>query len=170
MIKSQKTKLVNGFTLLEILVVILIFSTIGILATQTLVLSLKGSKKSESLVRVKQNVEYSLSFMERALRTSKEIDSCTDERLQFLDQDSEVRYFHCDGTSIFTDYAEAAHTQITSPDVEINCTSPMSPMFVCDTTSTPHSVEITIEASDASVIGAEGAQVSSSTRILMRNY
>jgi len=166
----RKSKQANGFTLVEMLVVILIFAIIGTLATQTLVLSLKASRKSESLVRVKQSVEYSLSFMERALRTSKELVGCTSPTtLQFLDSSDEIKYFHCDGTNqlIETDYATTTPTQITSPDVHItNCAS----MFICDITSTPDSVNITIEAEDATVTGAEGAYVNSSTRILMRNY
>jgi prepilin-type N-terminal cleavage/methylation domain-containing protein len=48
----------KGLSLIEILVVVAIFAILGIIVSSALVLTIQGTKKSESLVRVRENINY----------------------------------------------------------------------------------------------------------------
>src|SRR3989344_5347971 len=90
--------LYKGFSIVEMLVVLSIFSVLAILATQSIILTLKGSRKSESIVEVKENVEVAMSTMERLLRNSKSI-SCSGNNLQltYVDEYNQPGSFVCSG-------------------------------------------------------------------------
>jgi type II secretory pathway pseudopilin PulG len=47
----------KGISLLEILVVITVFSILAILATMAILLTLRGARKSEALIRVRSNID-----------------------------------------------------------------------------------------------------------------
>jgi len=69
----MKTKTNSGLSLIEILIVITIFAVIGILSTRSVFLTLRGAKKSDSLVRVRENVNNALSVIERQIRNSEKV-------------------------------------------------------------------------------------------------
>lgn len=67
-----------GFTLIEILLTVLLFGTLGTIATYTLSSLLRGASKTEFVKEVKQNGDYALSVMEVKLRNAGDISStCT---------------------------------------------------------------------------------------------
>ena len=61
-------KTLKGMSLLEILIVVAVFSILGVIVTRSVLLTLRGSKKSESQVKVRENVSFSLGVIERQLR------------------------------------------------------------------------------------------------------
>lgn len=60
----------KGYSVIEILVVVGVFAIIGILATQSTTLSLRSSRKSDSSVLVKQELDNSAGNIERLLQTA----------------------------------------------------------------------------------------------------
>ena len=69
----KKKKVTRGFTLVELLVVITIFVTVGSVVISLLVISLRGSNKSESTTVVKQNGSFALSQMVKNIRYARDI-------------------------------------------------------------------------------------------------
>lgn len=73
-------KLERGYTFIELLAVVSIFSVIGIAIMSILFTTLRGSKKSEVLVTLKQNGDFALSQMSNNIRYAESLDipaSCT---------------------------------------------------------------------------------------------
>jgi prepilin-type N-terminal cleavage/methylation domain-containing protein len=67
----------NGFTLLEILVVLAIFSILGVVTTSILFTTLRSATKADTLREVKQNGDYAIRVMERLIRNANEVTICT---------------------------------------------------------------------------------------------
>ena len=63
----------RGYSVIEILVVVGVFAILGVIATQSVNLSLKSSKKSESITLVKQELDYVANSIERNLQVANSI-------------------------------------------------------------------------------------------------
>lgn len=152
----------KGISLLEILVVITVFSILAILATMAILLTLRGARKSEALIRVRSNVDYSLAVMERNIRNAESFINCGSETdaISYLDEDGSLSSFSCED-----DYIASGSARLTSEEVEI-----FSCSFTCDDSTSPPSVEMSIGARDANATGIEGAQMTTSTKIFLRTY
>jgi len=158
----------KGFTLIEMLVVLFIFAIVGILSTQSLALSLRGSKKSENLGVVRENVDYAMNLMERSLRGAVSINCINPTQLDYVDNNGDSRSFSCLGNT--SGHIALDGERLTSSDININCdtgTVFACPVFADDV---PPSIEIDITAVAAGVGGAEGATYTSFTRVMLRNY
>jgi prepilin-type N-terminal cleavage/methylation domain-containing protein len=169
---NNKGSIVNqhAFSLIEMLVVISIFAAIGILSIQAVSLTLKSSRKSESLVRVRENVNYSLAVIERQLRNSESITStCTgtpSTSLSYTTTEGTVSSFTCitPGTS---GYIASGSARLTSTDISVTACS-----FTCTQTdaSKPPVVKLSVTAEDSLVTGAEKGSASTDLEIVTRNY
>lgn len=168
--KSFKAnKNIKGLSLIEILIVITIFAVIGLLSTRSVFLTLRGAKKSDSLIRVRENVNYSLSIIERQLRDAQDI-TCPNPstlRIDYLPDDGqEQSSFSC--LSIGTGgYIASSSARLTSNDIAVTSCS-----FVCSQLdiNNPPVVEVAIEAEDASNQSVEKGRFSIETQITLRNY
>ncbi len=154
----------RGFSLIEILVVMLIFSVIAIVTTQTLLVSLTSTRKSQSNTRVRENLEYVVSVMERHIRNANSINTteCTPARISFIDENNLPSAFSCDANAV-----NSSSGQLTSEQIEItNCN------FVCHQASggVPDYVEINITGRGKDLSSSESTPVSISTRIQLRVY
>ncbi len=156
-----------GFSLIEMLVVLFVFSILGIVSTQILALSLRGSKKSESIGEVRSNVEYAASTMERLLRNAKSITTCNGTTLEYVDEFGNVGLFECD-TGIIASGSGALVSNLTSDRVSITC----SGIFACVyPLNLPPSISITLVGEDANLgTGAEGSSVTVMTQLQLRTY
>lgn len=170
-------KKIKGFSLIEMLVVVAVFSFVAIIATQSLVDSLRGSRKSENIGTIKTSLEYSLSSMERVLRNSQDITCVGNTRLNFTDENNIQGWYECltdaSGGFISSDSASTAPARLTSSKVDINsgCTTAV---FTCDNplppSLTPSSVNIMLIGRDLTTSGAESGQATARTKILLRTY
>lgn len=164
----------QGFSLIEMLIVLFVFTILAVVATQTLTLSLRGSRKSESVSNNRENIQYAVSVIDRLLRNARDI-TCTTpspaatNRVNYVDEYGNSAYFSCETVGADTFIASNSSTaRLTSDSVKItNCNA----VFSCTNgVGVPDSIDIRVKGTDSNVSGAEGSQVDISTKILLRNY
>lgn len=162
----------SAFTLLEILVVTSIFAVLGILITRSVLLTLGAGQKSQTLVSVRENLNYAASVIETQLRNANSILSsdCTGGTLSIIhytDQNSASASFSCVNIGGNAGYIASGSSQLTNNSVNVtNCS------FVCNPglAGTPDSINIKLQAQDASASGTENSIVTVSTQVSLRNY
>jgi Tfp pilus assembly protein PilE len=170
LIKNYKLKIKNcsGISLLEILVVVSIFAVLGVLITRSVLLTLSGGRKSESLIKVRENLNYSVGIIERQLRNADSIANCPNSDtsvISYIDQNGSPASFSCVNVGT-AGYIASGSAKLSNDNISItNCTFTCVPGL-----GTPSSVTINLEAKDASASGAENSTVTTSTQIFLRNY
>lgn len=159
--KSQK-----GVSLLEILVVMTIFSVLAILATRGVLLTLRGSRKSDSLGRVRENVDFALSVMEREFRNADDVTCTSSTLVTYETKESVSATFSCENLSA-DGYVASSSARLTNEEVDISSCS-----FTCSAgnSGVPPSVSISITGEDANLEAEEEAKVTTSTTIYLRTY
>jgi len=165
-----RTSKMSGFSLIELLVVIFVFSALGVIVSRSLAISLRGSNKSESVSIVKENVEYTLSTMERVLRNAQSLSCASPVRIDFLDQNGSPGRFECLGGASGHIAQGSSQIRISSTEVNVNC---LVNVFVCTPASAgaPPSVNITLSAVHQALgTQIEGSSTSVSTRVQLRSY
>ncbi|MDO8341336.1 MAG: type II secretion system protein [Candidatus Woesebacteria bacterium] len=154
--KNKGFSLINrvceGFSLIEILIVISIFSVVGILSTRAILLTMRGAKKSDSQVRVRENVNYALSVIERQIRSSESV-TCTASTtiLNYVSLEGTSATFSC--VTAGTDkYIASGSARLTSGDIVITSCS-----FDCTQAdqNKPPIVKVSIVAEDATKTSIE---------------
>ena len=77
MMKNSKLRTINdkGYTLIELLAAMGIFAVVGTLIVIILFTTLRGSKKSDLLVSLRNNGEFTLSQMTNTIRYAKSLDA-----------------------------------------------------------------------------------------------
>jgi len=160
----------KGFSIIEVLVAAGVFAILGILSTSAILISLKGSKKSESQLKVRDNLNYVLGIMERQIRNAKSITcSGSGKNLDYVDADGKLGAFAWDGVSNVTwkRPGEIVASVLTSTDVKVETGTSIT----CDVSKIPPSVSITLKGRDPDAASDdEGAQVTISTKVQLRNY
>lgn len=156
----------KGMSLLEILVVVAVFAILGIIVTQSVLLTLRGSKKSESQVRVRENINYALSVIERQLRNADALDSCSSSRVDYKDSDGLSTYFSCQ-ISGSDSFVASGSARLTGSEISIS-----SCEFSCDlgSSSSYPWVGVSLGATEAEAKGVEGASVTATTKVYLRTY
>lgn len=164
-VRSEK-----GFSLVEMLVVVFVFSIVAVITIQSLASTLKSTNKSESIIVVRENVDYAVSTMERLLRNAQSASCVGTDRLNYTNDRGVSTYFQCLGDYIASG---SATTRLTSNEVVIDC----SAVFTCPPTPAPPSpripptIEIVVRGSHRDFgTTTEGALVTSTTRIQLRTY
>lgn len=162
--KHKKTFL--GVSLIELLVVIAIFSILAVLSARGIFLSLRGARKSESVTKVRENLDYSFAVMERRLRGAEDVSCSEPQRVDYTSPVSGASYFSCELTSN-DGYISSASARLTNDEVLITQCE-----FVCSaqTGGTPASVDINVTGVEKSVEKVEGAEVNLSTKVFLRTY
>lgn len=162
-------KISRGLSLVEILVVVSIFAVLGVLVTRSVILTLQGSKKSESLVSVRENLDYAMNIIERQVRNANSVDcvNSTATNLAYMDSEGDVSNFSCIGLGNIDSYIASRSARLTSDNVYISgCT------FSCKagtSTDQPY-VDVNLKAQSSTITGAQGSAVTTATRIYLRNY
>ncbi len=158
-------------SLIEILVVVAIFAILGIIVTRSVVLSIGGSKKSESLVKVRENLNYSLGIIERQIRNADSlVSACPNSDtslINYKDQSGNAASFSCVGMGGSDPYIASGSARLSSDVIKITSCS-----FICTpaTSVNPALVTISLEAQDAEATGVQQSKVTTTTRIYLRNY
>jgi len=160
----------KGFALIELLVVISIFAILAILTTSALLSSLRGTRKGEALGRVRENLDYSFAVISRHLHSAQSLSCPSSTQISYEDVNGASATFSCiniDGTGGAVGYFASGSARLTSDEIDvISCTLTCSPGAV----GISPSVTIVTAAEDLSLKGAEGAQVATQTKILLRVY
>ena len=168
----RNQKKFTGFSLIEMLVVITIFVVVSVLATQSLANSLRGAKKSSNIGRVKTNLEYTLSTMERLLRNAQEITCTSSIQLDYRDENGVAASFTCiPGAGAGHIASGSANLGLSAANIDINANC-ATQVFTCNPggPNTPPSVEVNLVGEDMTTAGAETAQATARTEILLRTY
>lgn len=168
--KKKERKDNNGFSLIETLVVVLIFSFVGILTTNAIFLTLRGTQRSQSTLKVREKINYAFSVIQRNLRGAQRITECPNSNpsvLEYLDEYGNSNSFSCI-TSSNGNYIASGSARLTS-ESDINITSCE---FVCEESDSggPASVSINISAEDNSISGIAKGKATFTTKVLLRNY
>lgn len=160
----------KGISFIEILVVVAIFAVLGILVSRITLLTLRGSSKSDAVVKVRENLDYAIAIMERNIRNADKVEPCPNpdtSRLDYVGSDGGPTSFSCVGVGTDTGYIASGSARLTGTDVKINECN-----FFCtnQTGNVPPSVVINLELQDAKAIGVDSAKVTTSSKIILRSY
>lgn len=153
-----------AFSLIEVLVVLVIFSIIGIIVAQSLLTTLRGAKRSDSESRVRSNIDYAVAIMERHLHNARSATCPNPETVNFEDQRQVATSFFREPTGQYI-ASNSATQRLTSTDVTVTGVT-----FTCTpaTGNVPASVSISINAFDNTAQGIERASVTVTTRVMLR--
>lgn len=164
---SLISKACEGFSLIEVLIVVVIFAVIGVLMSQTIILTLQTTKKADTTTRVRQNVDFALASIDRQLHSAVSINSTCNgsalTRLDYTDVNGAPSFYLCNpGVS---GYIASGSAQLTNATIAVTSCS-----FICNKASGPASVVVNLTASDANAKGTQNATVSAQTTIYLRTY
>ena len=151
-------------SIIETLVVVLIFSVLAVLTSASLILSLRGSRRSESTIRVRENLNYALSIIERQLHNAESVSCPNSTTISYTDANFLPSDFTC---NIGSGFVASASAQLTANTVRVTACN-----FVCNPVSSgiPPSVSISITAEDINASGLEQQRVTTNTQIMLRTY
>lgn len=161
----------EGVSLIEILVVTTIFAILGIITTRSVLLTLQGSKKTESVVRVRENLNYALSVVERNLRNANGVSQCPNPdplSLVYTSAQGSSTSFSCVNLGSNNGYIASGSASLTSSSINVTACQ-----FTCTQSgggANPPSVTVSFGAKDKSTAGIEGAEVTVTNKIYLRNY
>ena len=166
----------NGYSIIELLIVVAVFSVIGILVTQALTLSIKSVKKGDSIVLVKQEIDYASESVERILQSANAvISSCgvtgTTSATITLDSiagriDLSCYDFGSGDLGVAVSYGNTVlySNRFTSNRISItNCS------FTCFSENQQTYVDFSITANAKNVTSDEGANVTTSRKVIIRS-
>lgn len=154
----------RGFSLFEIIVVIAVFIVIIMISSQALFSTLRGSAKSQVSTRIKEAAAYAFDLMERDLRQSRSISTCTPTAINYINVDGLQSSFSCSAGSL----VNTSGTRMTPDDISV-----ASCNFSCSTQgpSTWANLEVTFKQSGdaASLKVEEVGTYQLKNQILLRN-
>lgn len=121
----------KGFTIFEILLVTVLFVVISLVANQAFFSTLRGGTKSQVTTIVKENGNYAVSVMQRALLSAKNIavsPACGPQQVYYNDFNGTTSSFACINTGA-SGYIASGSAQLTSNEVAVTACS-----ITCSTT------------------------------------
>lgn len=177
--KIKASRSTNGFTLIEMLMVVFLFALIMTLSGALFSAVLKGSSKSEINKDVKQAGDYAMSQMERNIRNAKTVKCRTDinaATIEVTDRDNILTTYNClfhavDGVNVA--YIASNSAQLTGDNVTLSNTAcPGDLNFTCNMTVTPPQVTIsfTLFQKGTSTKPEDQASVKFQSTVNLRTY
>ena len=163
----------KGFSVIEILIVIALFSVLSVLVAQSITQSFRGTRKVDAAGDVRDNLNLASDIVERHIRNAKSItstcDSASHGSIAYTDQLGNNGSFSClNMTGSDPQLASgSANLRITSVDVSITSCS-----FRCTTTSTvtPPIIDFVIAGRARGVANTDESFTTVSRRIVLRVY
>ncbi len=163
----------SGFTLIEVLMVVLILGVVVVAGGSLFFAIMKGASKSEVIKEVKQNGDYALSVIERMVRNAQELDCTTvTNQITIINPDKGTTTFSCAAEDQVFKIASNSG-RLTGKNVTLGeGVCPASLLFTCDQTKSPPTVTIGFTLSQAGTGGRqeEKAQVPFQTTVSLRTY
>jgi prepilin-type N-terminal cleavage/methylation domain-containing protein len=156
-----------AYSLIEILIVIGIFAIFLMIVTQSIVLTLRGSKKSESVVNVKEELEYASNTIERNLASAQKV-TCTGnpQEIQYISRYGPQGTFSCLDIS-GADPRIASSSGATTYRLTSNKISITACNFTCTTESGGTSIVFNISGNARGLKSVEGATYSTSKKVFL---
>ncbi len=161
---------VQGFSLIEVMVVLTVFSVLAIISTQAILTTLNATTRAQSATKVRGDVDFAISVIERNIHNAAAVSSCAGQQssIQYIDGYGNSTSFSCIGVGGGGDaYIASGSARLTSTNIKITDCA-----FSCEDANgtVPPKVTVVISAKDARKTGLEGATMSTSTEILLRSY
>jgi prepilin-type N-terminal cleavage/methylation domain-containing protein len=158
-----------GMSLIEILIVVAIFAVLGVITTNSLLLTLRGARKSESVQKVRENLNYSLTVIERQLRGALSVNSCpfsNQQTITYKDLNNVQTTLSCSSVGV-NGYIASGSARLTADDISITTCS-----FTCtqNDQNSPPVISVSLQGKSKGITGAEAATVNAQTEITLRNY
>ena len=164
----------RGYSLIEMLVVIAVFSVMAVIATQSLMLTFRSSRKTGAMINTQKDLRYALAVIERGLYNAESITSTcvvsgsTSSSIAYLDEWNQAATFSCGTTGGGVGFVASGSGQLTSThDTDITkC------QFTCTSGggNYPDIIKVELTGVDLNTTGAEGSSVTISNTILLRSY
>jgi len=167
---KENSKFKKGYSLIEVLLAIGVFSLLAVLVTQTLANTLRSAKKSDTQSKVRTNFDYAISVMERQLRNADNITTCDGNPsniIEYTDANGDSADFYCNlANEYVASRSGTRDDHLTSDEVSLTSCS-----FTCTQESgVPDSIEISLSGTDNTGSGVESSHVTVQTRVMLRTY
>lgn len=162
----------NGFTLIEMLVVLGVFSILSLMVVTIITFSMRGSRKSEVTSDLRSRLSETLEIMSRQLRNAQEITSTCSSGVEYKDQDGNQAFFSCNltdnqiasGSGTIANQIDTYYlieSGVDLIDCSITCPEPE--------VGIPVELTINIKAKDSESQWPESALIDLETKVVLRN-
>ena len=162
----------RGYSLVEILVVLTVFAMLAIVSSQALLLTLRGARKSEGSIKVRESLSFAASVMERQLHNASDVSPCPNPDpviLNYRDAGGKAASFSCinvipGGTE---GYVASGSARLTESDVSVT-----SCFFSCTAASGNQSPAVAVSLTGKTKFsqGVESSEMTTSTQIFLRSF
>lgn len=154
-----------GYSLVEMLVAVAIFSVLGVVMAQTILLSVRTAKRSENTVQVRSEIDQVVNLIENQLRNADAI-VCNNQNL--------ITYTDSSGTINRTlsrvTVSGRGVIRWNSNDVSSSKVSFAQNIFICSSIDNPNTIELTLTAQSSGAGTAEASTITVKTEIKPRYY
>lgn len=151
----------NGFTLIEMLVVIGIFGILAFIGSNMFFTILKSSAKTRVLAEVKQNGNYALSVMGRMIRNAKSIEDCPGDSIRIENPDRDNTTFSCSGGRIASNSANLTSDKVAVTGCNFSCAGTIPEVVT---------ISFTLSQSGTTTRPEEEAMIDFRTTVSLRTY
>ena len=118
----KKLKKQQGFSLFEILIVMVLFVVIIVVVNQAFFAVFKGQSKSEATTKVKQNANFVLSTMQKSLHSAQSVSTCTASVINYYDADGKAQTFSCESGLVKQSGSALSTSDIVVSSCNFTCT------------------------------------------------
>lgn len=164
----KKINLVCGFSLIEMLVVITLFAFMAFFVTQSVSKSFQGAQKADAQGKVRDNLDYAASVVERNLRNAKSIITCDTNMttIDYVDQNGVSSDFTCN-TNLNPGNITWNNNPLTSNEVDLTACS-----FTCSQPSpvNPPVVDLQLVGGENTTDPVLQSPITILRRIVLRVY
>lgn len=174
----------QGFTLIEVLMVVFLLGIVVVIGSNLFFSILKGASKAEITKEVKQNGDYAMNVMERMMRNAQEIVQNSDgqictptmNKIKITNPDGNRTEFKCilqDEVTKIASSSASGTGNLTGKNVTLGTScSAASLSFSCDSSKNPPVVNISFDLSQkgTGLRPEEKAQIHFQTTVGLRTY
>lgn len=132
-------------------------------------MTLRSTNKSSSSIKIRDNVNYFLSIIQRQLRSAQSITNCPNaedtSHIEYVDENGNLGSFSCE-SSADLGYIASGSGRLNTEEIDITSCS-----FECieGVSGNPPSIIVTVVAEDTNSSLVEKGRFSSTTKIYLRN-
>jgi len=157
----------GGYTLIEMIVAIAIFLIVSVSAVDLVTSFIKGSLKADQIKEIKQNGNYALSVMDRAIRNADGVVSCSATSIVINNGDNTTTTFAINADNITSSNSPllAAGYTVVNPGTDSSFTCKQS----ADTPAVV-TIKFTLQKGAALARSEEKASQSFQTTVTLRTY